>query len=130
MAVSGGAVARLVVLCSVLAGLFLMHGSPTAAAGCHRPTTAAVHADHSPMAPAMAGQGGQHAAPVGHPGETCVSTQVRGGAPLVPPGPLPAAASPTAPTGCPQQAPGTGDGSRAPPHGGRAVLLKVCVART
>ncbi|MFF2039570.1 hypothetical protein ACFVVX_04020 [Kitasatospora sp. NPDC058170] len=33
----GRAVARLLLLCALLAGLFLMHGSPTSAGGCHEP---------------------------------------------------------------------------------------------
>jgi len=42
-AAPGGAVARLVVLCGLLLGLFLMHGSPaSAASGCHRPSATAM----------------------------------------------------------------------------------------
>ncbi|WP_441251066.1 DUF6153 family protein [Kitasatospora sp. McL0602] len=138
----GGPTARLLLLLfGVLTGLFLMHGSPAAAAtGCHRTAV-----DPGAMAPAghampMADHGdGPQAAPApgpgpgpgghSHAGETCLATPGRDGLPLTTPGPSPYAAA-AAPPHCPEPPAGTADGSRAPPSGGRAVLLQVCVSRT
>jgi len=140
MRMSGGAVARLVVLCGVLAGLFLMHGSPSsAAAGCHE-AMSGMTAEHStgkrPMAEHSVAEEqapGEHATSTAHrPGQgvvSCVSTQARGGVSLAGPG-LPAALEPPLPTpAAVRPAVGTADGSRAPPAG-RALLLQVCVSRT
>ncbi|GAA0680062.1 hypothetical protein GCM10010193_37200 [Kitasatospora atroaurantiaca] len=135
----GGAAARLVVLCAVLAGLFLMHGSPSAAAGCHEAMAGMVRAagtaEH-PMAEHSVAEEqapAEHAAAAAHhPAQgsvTCVSTQARGGVPLAGPGVL-AALEPPLPTPAAVRSPaGTADGSRAPPAG-RALLLQVCVSRT
>ncbi|MFJ5119639.1 hypothetical protein [Kitasatospora sp. NPDC088548] len=129
---SGGAMARLLVLGALLAGLFLMHGSPTSAGGCHEPGAAAV---------AMAAAGPHHDAPAldGHRARgsdpqavSCVSTRDRDGAGL--PAAAPLAAGAFAPllavrVAADPRGRRTG-GPRAPPAAGRRLLLRVCVART
>ncbi|MFF1870717.1 hypothetical protein [Kitasatospora herbaricolor] len=70
------ATAQLLLLCAVLAGLFLMHGSPAAAGDCHRalgatagPPAAAASGAHGHQAahrpPDMAGRAGATAVPDG-----------------------------------------------------------------
>ncbi len=133
--------ARWAVLCALLLGLFLMHGSPASATGCHPasaspppapasapPSASASHAatghtrsgEDRPTATAPVRQGSSAAA--------CVSTQARDrasvpapGAALPPHPPLPALTGP-----CPA---GVERGGRAPPDGGRELLVRVCVAR-
>ncbi|WP_406200977.1 hypothetical protein OH807_20700 [Kitasatospora sp. NBC_01560] len=141
---SGGrAGARLLTLCALLAGLFLMHGSPTSAAGCHEPAATAApaattapgasagahgHHDGPAAAPALAGPGSARDA--GRPAASCVSNRDRDGAALPAPGPAaatPAAVLPAAPAGPHRR---SADGPRAPPQAGRQLLLLVCVART
>ncbi|MBP0455413.1 hypothetical protein J5Y04_38720 [Kitasatospora sp. RG8] len=144
----GRAAARLLLLCALLAGLFLMHGSPTSAGGCHRgpEPAAALTAPAAPPAPAPAAahvaaqhHGGPDAAPGltaprthddGRPAVSCVSTRDRDGAALPAPGPyaLAATALPPAALAGPRRRPA--DGPRAPPAAGRGLLLRKCVART
>ncbi|MET7288684.1 hypothetical protein [Streptomyces sp. NPDC005573] len=154
-----GGSARLLALCAVLCGLFLMHGSPaTAAEGCHGGTAAmamsampATGAMRSPPSTATAHATTAHAAMVddadasarrraalpvtegahGH-GELCVSTRAHDRVPLPDPRPLPVSSGgPSAVRGCvpPREAMGRA-GWRGPPSGGRDLLLQVCVART
>ncbi|GAA1086645.1 hypothetical protein [Kitasatospora arboriphila] len=126
--------ARTAVLCALLLGLFLMHGSPASAAdGCHTDRRTGVPAvaahPHGSAVRAAGGPAVRAPQPYGTGGH-CVSTQARGGAPLPAPGPAPlcgdgAAAGPDGPGA----APTAGESGRAPPDGGRGLLLKVCVAR-
>ncbi|MET9403268.1 hypothetical protein [Kitasatospora sp. NPDC002965] len=135
-----GAVARSLLLCALLAGLFLMHGSPTAAGGCHAPAV--------PSVPTVAGHHHAPDAPDGPPGSdpraagprtahgdapqaaSCVTARDRDGAGL-PASPLSAGAAvvlialrpPDGPRGR------RADGPRAPPAG-RRLLSQVCVSRT
>ncbi len=124
-----GATARLLFLCAVLAGLFLMHGAPGAARGCHDPAgaiaahvtgTAAGHTAHPATGVLRA-----------HPDATrCVATKSRDGVALPAPGPAVAGALPvllTAVAGLPGR---RADSPRGPPSAGRRLLLQVCVART
>ncbi|MFJ9951483.1 hypothetical protein [Kitasatospora sp. NPDC091207] len=141
----GGATARLLLLCGLLAGLFLMHGSPTAAAGCHGPTpvTAAASGhgahgadgiDHA-RGPAPAGTPDldRRRAPGGDPrAVSCVSARDRERAGLPVTAPLAAGAA-VVPPEVPEPAATQGrraTGPRAPPDAGRRLLLRVCVART
>ncbi|WAL73006.1 hypothetical protein OU787_16735 [Kitasatospora sp. YST-16] len=143
-AAAGRTAARWAVLCALLLGLFLMHGSPASATGCHPASAsssppAPVSPLPSPSAPAS------HAA-TGHtrPGEdrpsanpamghgssvaACVSTQARDRVPV----PAPGAALPPHPPLLPLTGPGPAGverGGRAPPDGGRELLIRVCVAR-
>ncbi|MFB7915604.1 hypothetical protein [Streptomyces sp. NPDC056061] len=127
---------RLLVLCAVLCGMFLMHGAPASAVeGCHD----AMAMSAAPPVPVRAGtgplaqadeRGTVHAAPdlPGATGESCVSTQARDR--LVP---LPAALGSVLLAawflpgrgGAPR-----GPVRRGPPYAGRGLLLQVCVART
>ncbi|MGV9265417.1 hypothetical protein ACWDRR_12225 [Kitasatospora sp. NPDC003701] len=138
----GGATARLLLLCGLLAGLFLMHGSPTAAGGCHEPAALA--------APAVAAAAGHaaHGTPGDTPGDTpsldgrrapggdpqavsCVSNRDREGAGLPVAAPLAAGAAAVLPAVWMPPAPQRRRaGPRAPPDAGRRLLLRVCVART
>ncbi|WP_404869076.1 DUF6153 family protein [Kitasatospora griseola] len=127
---AGRTVARWTVLCALLLGLFLMHGSPASAAGCHRTAETAVSAHHA-GAHTMQGSAREAVrAPGAHEGSAvdCVSTQARdhlppaGPAAGVPwPHPQPSATGPL-PTG-------GAESGRAPPDGGRELLIRVCVAR-
>ncbi|MFJ5922824.1 DUF6153 family protein [Kitasatospora sp. NPDC092948] len=126
----GRTVARWAVLCALLLGLFLMHGSPASAAGCHRVAAAAVTAH--PM-DAHAGEGSARAAvraPGAHEGSAvdCVSTPARDQ--LHPTGPTAAApwTHPPATAAGPLRAGGS-EGGRAPPDGGPELLIRLCVAR-
>jgi hypothetical protein len=141
--VGGRGAARLLLACAVLAGLFLMHGSPFGAAeGCHG--AAAAPAGMSVPAAAMAPKGPVTAAHQ-HPGSAragvlpavrghlCVSTPARPRLVLPAGGPLLAVAAPAAVLlafgrllGGPHRARRRGP----PPPGGRPLLLQVCVART
>jgi hypothetical protein len=144
MAVTGQArrrgTARLLTLCAVLFGLFLMHGSPAGAAdGCHgaMSASAGVHGGHTaaampPAAPVdSVHPGGQQAADSsGQHGQMCVSTPARDRAPLQAGGLLAVAAvlavvflavRPLAPGRSGRRGP--------PPPGGRSLLLQVCIAR-
>ncbi|MFI6847091.1 hypothetical protein OG535_20510 [Kitasatospora sp. NBC_00085] len=131
----GRATARLLLLCALLAGLFLMHGSPTSAGGCHEPEPSAAvaapvlvqHHGGPDTGPSLAGprtHGGDR------PAVSCVSARDRDGAQLPAPGPqaLAPAALPLAALAGPHRRPA--GGPRAPPAAGRHLLLRVCVART
>ncbi|MER5638390.1 hypothetical protein ABT095_15695 [Kitasatospora sp. NPDC002227] len=138
-----GKLTRLYVLCAVLAGLFLMHGSPaSAASGCHRTAAAAPTeeptADHAaaPAHHAMADPDpgpGPTAAPAepghGHPGEVCLATPAQHGQPLAQPGTAPYAVEAAA-RAVDGPARSAADGPRAPPSGGRDVTVRNCVSRT
>ncbi|MFD0275770.1 hypothetical protein ACFVHB_17955 [Kitasatospora sp. NPDC127111] len=151
----GRAAARLPLFCALLAGLFLMHGSPTSAGGCHQPeptaaAAVAVAPDGTPGSP------GHHAAPAtepvadpaaapataralaapgtapeaGHPAVSCVSTRDRDGAGLPAPGPAALAVTAVLPAALAGPHRRSADGPRAPPAAGRRLLLRMCVART
>lgn len=131
---------RLLVLCALLLGLFLMHGSPAAATeGCHTgaaampamaPISAGLHADGMEQTPHV------HAATglADHEGSTeglCVSAPVRGQ--VVVPAALLLALIPLTVTGLlwPAQIAGVFTGlRRGPPQAGRNLLHQVCIART
>lgn len=126
---AGRGAARWAVLCALLLGLFLMHGSPASAAGCH-PAGTGPRTAGAPVAGAM---GGEHrpvvTVPMGHGSSaaSCVSVQARDRVPLAAPG----AALPWTPPRPPVAATvreAAAEGGRAPP-GGRELLLRVCVAR-
>ncbi|MGW4673372.1 hypothetical protein [Streptomyces sp. NPDC004324] len=133
--------ARVLAVCAVLFGLFLMHGAPaTAAGGCHGSMPSM--SDRHDVAPAAM----RHAAPDAHqmglslrhadasgmPGELCVSTPAPKRIPLPAPGLLAVAAAAVAvfwmPAGL--RAAISRTGRRGPPAGGRDLLLQACVART
>ncbi|KUN56044.1 hypothetical protein AQJ46_49015 [Streptomyces canus] len=137
-------IARLLAVCAVLFGLFLMHGAPaTAAEGCHgaMPTMAlspitgghdaALLATHAPAAPAP-GLAVRAAGLSGMPGALCVSTPAHERTPLPAPGLLDVAGAavltPWMLTRLPAAANWTG--RRGPPDSGRDLLLQVCIART
>ncbi|WP_073818005.1 hypothetical protein [Kitasatospora sp. CB01950] len=127
---AGRTVARWAVLCALLLGLFLMHGSPASAAGCHRTTESPAAAHHTA---AHADEGSARAAvraPGAHEGAAvdCLATPARDRLPhTAPPAavpwshPQPVAADPLHATAA--------GGGRAPPDGGRDLLLRICVAR-
>ncbi|MFJ1675251.1 hypothetical protein ACIODT_09525 [Streptomyces sp. NPDC088251] len=122
---------RLLVLCAVLCGLFLMHGAPASAAeGCHGamaatshpPMTAATAAGHTAL-PEEHGMARADAAAPGGNGESCVSTHARDRLlPLLMALGLVILAVRV--LGRPRRA------VRGPPSAGRELLLQVCVART
>jgi hypothetical protein len=135
-------IARLLLVCAVLAGLFLMHGAPAGAAeGCHGavPASAGMRQDPAAAMPAaahgaMAHPGSERpqrfAAPSATHGVMCVSTPAKERTPL------PAGALPTVVAG-PATAVLVGrpvalgrSGRRGPPPpGGRTLLLQVGIAR-
>ncbi|MGV4930047.1 hypothetical protein K2224_07725 [Streptomyces sp. BHT-5-2] len=147
----GRALARLMAVCTVLFGLFLMHGAPaTAANGCHgavpmsMPVSMSVSGGHAAAhgggasaaatAP-MAGTGSAHTGSqvvFGEHGAQCVATPVRDRLTLPSPSLLAFAAVVSlcgwALTG--RRVIAGEAGRRGPPGGGRAVLLKLGVART
>ncbi|MEU9123076.1 hypothetical protein AB0C96_24970 [Streptomyces sp. NPDC048506] len=143
----GRAVARLLAVCALLVGLFLMHGAPaTAADGCHGAVPApapahgghTAHGDHAaamaPMAP-MATPSSPHAvhqAASGAPGTQCVATTVRDRIPLpdVPLLAVVALAGPSARALIGRRVTAGETGRRGPPGGGRDLLMRVCIART
>ncbi|MFG3051024.1 hypothetical protein ACGFZP_08740 [Kitasatospora sp. NPDC048239] len=142
--------ARLLLLCALLAGLFLMHGSPTSAGGCHeaRPAEAAqAAADPHRQHGAPGAQHSASAAPDGPHGsdgprvhggglragasaDSCVATRDRDGAGAPAPAVPALAVGPTAPTALAGPYRRTSDGPRAPPAAGRRLLLQLGVART
>ncbi|WP_035841378.1 hypothetical protein [Kitasatospora azatica] len=143
--------ARLLLLCAVLVGLFLMHGAPaTAVGGCHdgaRTVSMPSHAMHpaepvaapvpdpmtEPMAerlsPAATHATANAAAHAPAHGGSCLATQARSSVPL------PVAAAVAAvlvlQIGVPRPRLGLGRRARrrGPPDSGRQLLLQVCVAR-
>ncbi|MGF1430778.1 hypothetical protein [Kitasatospora sp. LaBMicrA B282] len=134
-------IARLVALCAVLLGLFLMHGAPASAAdGCHGAVGASAsmtggHAESvDPAKPAALAPAGAAAQPAGVPhaaGSPCVSTAARERTPLPPAGLLALAVLPVTgrvlgglPAGAPLHR------RRGPPGSGRELLIRVCIART
>ncbi|MGW5664012.1 hypothetical protein ACWEWG_28675 [Streptomyces sp. NPDC003758] len=137
-------VARLLAVCAVLFGLFLMHGAPaTAAEGCHGVMTAVAS---SPVAAGHDAAVMDTAAPAGHgPGPTvraadtsrmsgmlCVSTPAHERTPLPAPGLLAVAGGAALALWTPARlrAAAGRTGRRGPPGGGRDLLLQVCIART
>jgi hypothetical protein len=149
--------ARLLMVCAVLAGLFLMHGSPAAAAeGCHGALPTALPGAAAPMSmsmsmdegttaaaaradspPAMPRPGTALAAPAVHAGAPsmahgamCVSTPARARF-LLPAHTLLVAVAVLAVTALGGRAAGRARARRGqPPPGGRSLLLQVGVART
>ncbi|MGW2110351.1 hypothetical protein [Streptomyces sp. NPDC001948] len=138
---------RLLVLCAVLLGLFLMHGAPASAAeGCHgamtvtaaapAPGPVQATAGHEGM-PATAGHAAvraEHgsaraaAAMPGMNGESCVFTHARDRVlPLLMALGLVLLAV-RAPAG--RRTDVRGPARRGPPLAGRGLLLQVCIART
>ncbi|MFE7241627.1 hypothetical protein [Streptomyces sp. NPDC057582] len=134
--------ARLIAVCAVLLGLFLMHGAPaTAAEGCHGampPVTVPMQHDHAASTMTSAAlPTTAHSAPVvqagdgsGTHGVQCVSTPAHERNPLPTAGLYAAGALPVAwfPAGL--RAATGWTRRRGPPAGGRDLLIQVCVART
>ncbi|MFJ9680702.1 hypothetical protein ACIRP2_22010 [Streptomyces sp. NPDC101194] len=127
---------RLLVLCAVLCGLFLMHGAPASAAeGCHGAPVAAsdMHMSMTTGAARTAvpdEHGPAHAGAVtpGTSGESCVFTHARDRLlPLLMALGLVALAL-SMPGG--RRTAVRGPARRGPPLAGRDLLLQVCVART
>ncbi|MFG2560746.1 hypothetical protein [Streptomyces sp. NPDC048496] len=142
-------IARLIAVCAVLLGLFLMHGAPaTAAEGCHGAmpsVTVPMHAVTGPMhdghaAPTMtsaalpttaqSAQAARAGDGSGMHGVQCVSTPAHERNPLPTAGLSAAVALPAAwfPAGL--RAATGWTRRRGPPAGGRDLLIQVCVART
>ncbi|MFF4835346.1 hypothetical protein [Streptomyces sp. NPDC001315] len=135
---------RLLAVCAVLFGLFLMHGAPaTAAEGCHGTMpaiaappmtgghdaavmTTAARAAHDPGPAVLAAD-----AP-GMPGVLCVSTPAHERTPLPTPGLLTVAGAAVLALWMPARLRAAAGGTvwRGPPAGGRDLLLQVCIART
>lgn len=136
-------VARLLMVCAVLAGLFLMHGAPASAAeGCHGVMSAPGAAAAGPAAPmtsaghgAMAHPGGEQAVEAGAPsamyGAMCVSAPPRERVAL-PVNVLVAVVAVLAAALLAGRPVARGRSTRRgpPPPGGRGLLLQVCIART
>ncbi|KUN09208.1 hypothetical protein AQI95_05005 [Streptomyces yokosukanensis] len=137
-------IARLLAVCAVLIGVFLMHGAPaTAAEGCHDATPAmaaapAAHGHHAAPIPAAAspvhasGPAVGAAAATGTAGTLCVSTPAHERFPLPAPGLLAVAGAGALAlwVSARLRAAADGTGRRGPPARGRDLLLQVCVART
>jgi hypothetical protein len=151
--------ARLLAVCALLCGLFLMHGAPASAAGgCHAsapmgldmagagvvdapasvmPGAASGHAPHMDARMAPYAPMAQRAVPrsyrmqaAGH-GDHCVALQARERIAL--PGQdagAGAVAAPAVDAGTRAGGPAEGERWRGPPDGGRELLLRVSVART
>ncbi|MET8292302.1 hypothetical protein ABZV80_45515 [Streptomyces sp. NPDC005132] len=134
---------RLVAVCTLLFGLFLMHGAPaTAAEGCHgaMPSTSApMPGGHtaSTLLPAQT-QATEHGAPAlraahstGMDGELCLSTPAQERNPLPAPALLAVAAAAMAGwMSAAWHAVISRVRRRGPPTGGRDLLTRVCIART
>ncbi|MCX4878273.1 hypothetical protein [Streptomyces sp. NBC_00847] len=145
--VSRPGMARLIGVCALLLGLFLMHGAPaTAAEGCHGAmpsATAHMPGSHavSTMTTARTRATAQ-SAPVasvaqaadgsGLHGELCLSTAAQERNPLSAPALLTASAVavPAAWSPAPLLAATSRARRRGPPAGGRDLLNQVCIART
>ncbi|OXY91695.1 hypothetical protein [Streptomyces diastatochromogenes] len=133
--------ARLLSLCAILLGLFLMHGSPAAAVdGCHgrAGSTHALHDSHDSHASATASAESAPTQPgtlratddMAAHGTLCVATPAEQRIPL-PVAPLTAlfALAALAAWAVHRAWRPGGTGRRGPP-GGRGLLLQVCIART
>lgn len=128
---------RLLAVCVVLLGLFLMHGSPASAAGgCHGAMAMGSSMPVGPVGPTgatahRAGQDAPGGAGAATARGTCLSTPAHEQVALPAPGLLApgAVALPAAAVAAGPQ-PATGSRRRGPPTGGRARLLEVCGART
>jgi hypothetical protein len=134
--------ARLIAVCAVLLGLFLMHGAPaTAAEGCHGAmpsATVSMHEGHA--APTMtsaalpttaqSAQAARAGDGSGMHGVQCVSTPAHERKSLPTAGLYAAVALPAAwfPAGL--RAATGWTRRRGPPADGRDLLIQVCVART
>ncbi|MFF2409801.1 hypothetical protein [Streptomyces sp. NPDC058092] len=127
---------RLLVLCAVLCGLFLMHGSPASAAeGCHGgmavtsepPMSMTAGAGHTAV-PEEQGIPRTDSAVTGMNGESCVSTHARDRLlPLL----MALGLVILAVWVLGRLRPAVrGPARRGPPFAGRELLLQVCVART
>ncbi|MEU1371578.1 hypothetical protein ABZ454_36435 [Streptomyces sp. NPDC005803] len=134
-------ITRLLALCAVLFGLFLMHGAPaTAAEGCHGAMSASAgmhdsedsHAMQSATAPVMSHPGPQQASgSAAMDGTTCVSTPARDTTPPAAPGLLVVVAVLASLFLAGHTlAPGRAGRRGPPPPGGRSLLLQVGIART
>ncbi|WP_307811564.1 hypothetical protein [Streptomyces fildesensis] len=137
-------IARLLALCAVLFGLFLMHGAPaTAAEGCHgaMSATAPMPEGHgvtaagsapSPAMPHAGAQNAQHASGASQRGGAmCVSTPARDRTPLPSSGLVAAFVVLAASILASRPLILGRIGRRGPPlPGGRNLLLQVCIART
>ncbi|MER5382978.1 hypothetical protein ABT040_22300 [Streptomyces sp. NPDC002688] len=149
MAVGGGqagnrGVTRLLAVCAVLFGLFLMHGAPaTAVGGCHGAMPAMsspMPGGHDSAAATMAhapdahqpGLSVRHVDASGMSGVLCVSTLASKRIPLPAPGLFAVAAIAALAVWMPAglRAAVGRMGRRGPPSGGRDLLLQVCIART
>ncbi|MEV0494376.1 hypothetical protein [Streptomyces atratus] len=135
-------IARLVAVCAVLLGLFLMHGAPaTAAEGCHGAmpsvTVPVQHGHAASTTTSAAPPTPAQSAPAAHAGDgsgthgvQCVFTPAHERNPLPTGGLYAAVAVPAAwfPAGL--RAATGWTRRRGPPAGGRDLLIQVCVART
>ncbi|MBT2454521.1 hypothetical protein [Streptomyces sp. ISL-86] len=138
--------ARLIAVCVVLLGLFLMHGAPDAAArGCHgemaapaaATTTAHGGHAHAPIGVSSAASGMHHpratddqaVAGAGEHGTLCVATAPRDRLPLPSVTLVMAAIALLSAWSLHRVWSLRRTGRRGPP-GGRHLLLKVCIART
>jgi hypothetical protein len=132
--------ARLLAVCALVVGLFLMHGMPMAAAdGCHgmtatsmsMPQTApAAMASHAPgSATGHLAEDVPHVSSVGMDGTLCVSTPAHEPLSVAAVGAL-ALVVFAAWTPHGRRSVTGGMRWRGPPGGGRGMLLRVCVART
>ncbi|WP_405009696.1 hypothetical protein [Kitasatospora sp. NBC_01539] len=139
-------------VCALLLGLFLMHGAPSSAAGCHGTAAERTAGEPAPAAMAHAGrldhtEGGvaaQAAADTADDvaarpgfvgmagGELCVSTPAHGRSTPTPPTLLAVLGLDVLVGRAVLRAP-AGRGfprRRGPPRAGRAVLTQVCISRT
>jgi hypothetical protein len=132
---TGGAraAARRLVACALLLAVLVMHGNPaTAGDGCQAPAgLVTVPMNHSVAVPVRAAHRAALEVP-GMRGATCVATQVRAGLRLAAPAlavlfSIAALLPVVIGVG---RVPGLRAWGRRAPPGGRAVLLRACVART
>ncbi|MFE4599712.1 hypothetical protein ACFRKE_02510 [Kitasatospora indigofera] len=135
------ATARLLAVCTLLLGLFLMHGAPVSAGGCHDDMTHAVAApgvasphDVHTAGAAHGADRGPTAAPdttMAHGGTACLSTPAHGRAAQAAPTLLAVLAlALLAGAGAHACLAGAAGLRRRGPPGGRSLLLQVCVSRT
>ncbi|MGW2372612.1 hypothetical protein [Kitasatospora sp. NPDC001683] len=137
------ATARLLAVCALLLGLFLMHGAPVSTGGCHEPMAMAMvapvmapeahtHPNASP-APAVVGPAAHLAAGADATGsDSCVSTPAHDRLTVDTPPLLAILALALLAGWAPawRRALTTVLRRRGPPTGGRSLLLLVSVART